>query len=116
MPDNPIHSFAGFPTYTDAGAVNQICRDILDRGAGEAERLQIGTCRITGPGQVAPDAHTTWTQYFLVTSGEGILHHGDKSFPIAKDSIVEIPKGTRHYVECAEGQQIEYFFVNVHDA
>jgi len=116
MHDNPIHSFAKFPTYTDPGAVNQLCRDILNRGAGEAAQLQIGTCRITGPGQVAPDSHSTWTQYFLVTSGEGILHLGDKAFPIAKDSIVEIPKGTRHYVECAADQQIEYFFVNAHDS
>jgi mannose-6-phosphate isomerase-like protein (cupin superfamily) len=111
-----IKKFTDFPTYTDPGAINQVCRDILAKNSGEAESLQIGICEITGPGKVAEDSHEKWTQYFLVTDGKGTLHLGEKSIPIAKNMLVEIPKNTPHYAECGEGSRLRYFFINIHDA
>jgi quercetin dioxygenase-like cupin family protein len=110
-----LKKFTDFPQYTDAGAVNQFCHDILPRGAGEARDLGMGTCHIKGPGQVGEDAHSTWTQYFLVFQGKGTLYYNGKAFPLAAGQIVEIPKNTRHYVQCAAGEEITYFFINQHD-
>lgn len=110
-----IHRFTEFKPYTDPGAVNQVCRDSLDRGEGEARGLQIGICEICGPGQVAEDAHATWTQYFLVIKGSGILFLNGCAHPIETGMIIEIPKNTPHYAKCVEGESITYFFINVHD-
>lgn len=110
-----IKRFDEFPTYTDPGAENQICHDVLDKGAGEAKQLQIGDCAITGPGQVAEDAHATWSQYFVVIEGGGTLFYNGKPIPVEKDTVIEIPKHTKHYVRCEEGQSIRYIFINIHD-
>lgn len=111
-----LHHFSEFPAYSDPGAVQQLCRNFLARGAGQASHLQMGVCEITGPGRVAEDAHATWTQYFLVIEGEGTVFLRGVPHPLQKDMIVEIPKDTSHYAACAEGQRLRYFFINIHDA
>lgn len=115
MSQKYLHKFEDFPTYTDPGAINQLCRDVLDKGKGEARNLQMGTCRIDGPGQVAEDAHSTWTQYFLATEGEGTLYLNGEPHKFGKDMIVEIPKNTKHFARCEKGQSLTYFFINIHD-
>jgi quercetin dioxygenase-like cupin family protein len=111
----PPVRFKSFPLYTDPGALNQFCRDMLPRGGGEAANLQMGVCELIGPGSVAEDAHTTWTQYFLVVDGHGTLVLNGESFPLEKDMVVEIPKGTRHFTTCKPGDTLRYFFINLHD-
>jgi len=110
-----IKRFDEVKTYSDFGSVNQLCRDLLDQGEGKAGRLQVGTCEITGPGQVAEDAHQTWTQYFLVTKGAGTLYLDGQPHPFSTNMIAEIPKNTKHYVRCEFKQSIQYFFINIHD-
>jgi quercetin dioxygenase-like cupin family protein len=110
-----VRRFTEFKTYTDPGAVNQICRDLLDRGAGEAANLQIGICQIKGPGQVAEDAHATWSQYFVCTEGRGTLFIEGVAHLLEAGMIVEIPKNTRHYAQCTTGESLTYFFINIHD-
>ena len=114
MKNGPRH-FSEFPEYTDPGAINQRCRDMLKPFEGEAAELQIGVCQLEGDGRVAEDTHLTWTQYFLVIEGTGTLHLDGKEYPLVKDMIVEIPKGTRHYTTCETGQTLRYFFINVHN-
>ena len=109
-----VKTFTECPTYSDCGSVNQLCRDILGRGEGEAPDLQIGVCEITGRGFVAEDAHSLWTQYFLVTRGRGTVHLNGKAIPVSEGMIVEIPKDTRHYASCEEGQFLQYFFINIY--
>lgn len=110
-----LKRFDEFKVYTDPGSVNQLCRDFLAKGAGEAKDLSMGICEITGPGQVCEDAHSTWTQYFVVLRGEGTLYYNGKPHPVAANMVVEIPKNTRHYVRCEQGQAIAYLFINRHD-
>lgn len=110
-----VKRFNEFPTYTDPGAENQVCHDVLDQGVGEAKHLQIGDCAITGPGQVAEDAHATWSQYFVVIEGKGTLFYDGKPVAVEKDMVIEIPKHTKHYVRCERGESIRYIFINIHD-
>jgi mannose-6-phosphate isomerase-like protein (cupin superfamily) len=104
--------FEEFPEYTDPGSINQKCRDILPRGKGEYKDLGMGVCRITGPGRVGEDAHADWTQYFIVTEGKGTLYYDSRPVPIHAGMIIEIPRLTRHYVSCGEGENIAYFYIN----
>jgi quercetin dioxygenase-like cupin family protein len=110
-----LRDLSSFREYSDPGSLNQVCRDLLDKGAGEARHLQVGICSIDGPGHVAEDRHTGWTQYFLVIEGSGTLSLHGADHRIVKGMIIEIPKGARHSTRCEFGEHLSYFFINLHD-
>jgi mannose-6-phosphate isomerase-like protein (cupin superfamily) len=44
--------------------------------------------------------------------GRGVLHRGDERIQIEAPCVVHIPPKTRHDVFVAEGEEIEYVYVN----
>jgi len=80
----------------------------------EVPGLEIGLVRLEGPIHKTAAAHTEWEQVYLICSGSGVVHLGDRSERIEGPTVVTIPKGTRHSVELAAGETMEYAFVNQH--
>jgi len=78
----------------------------------EVPGLQIGWVRLEGPIHKTPAAHQEWDQVYLVFSGSGTIHVGDKGRHVEGPAVVIIPRDTRHSVELREGEAMEYVFVN----
>jgi len=105
-----LKRFGDIPSYSDPGSQNQLCRDILPRGI--VEGLLIGYDRVKGPGHNGTGFHEDFHQVFVVVKGRGVLHRGDERIPIEAPCVVHIPPKTRHDVFVAEGEEIEYVYVN----
>ncbi len=69
-----IKRFEEIQHYFDPGSSNQECRDILPRGI--VEGTLIGFNKVTGPGNNGMGNHADFTQIFIITRGEGVLHFG----------------------------------------
>jgi len=72
----------------------------------------LGHVTLQGPIHKTPAAHADWDQVYLVLSGEGTIHLGEKSQAIRGQTVVVIPRNTRHSVQLAAGQTMTYVFIN----
>jgi len=105
-----LKRFADIPAYSDLGSQNQTCRDVLPRGI--VPELLIGYNTITGPGRTGVAKHAGWHQVFVVVRGKGVLLRGEERVPIEAPCVLHIPPNTDHDVLVAEGERIEYVYVN----
>ncbi len=105
--------FEEVPSYSDPESHNQLCRDILPKGV--VDGLLVGYDRIEGPGNNGTGRHEDFDQVFVVLKGRGTLHRGDERLSLEAPCIVHIPKNTPHDVFVAEGDEIEYVYVNRYD-
>jgi mannose-6-phosphate isomerase-like protein (cupin superfamily) len=102
--------FGEIPSYSDPESRNQLCRDILPKGV--VDDLLIGYDTIRGPGNNGTGFHSDFHQVFVVIKGKGTLHRGEERIPIEAPCIVHIPPKTPHDVFVADGENIEYVYVN----
>lgn len=72
----------------------------------------LGHVTLQGPIHKTPAAHPDWDQVYLILSGEGTIHLGDRSQPVSGQTVVVIPRNTRHSVELVAGQTMTYVFFN----
>ena len=72
----------------------------------------MGHVALEGPIHKTPGTHDDFDQVYLVYSGTGTIHLGDRSQRITEPSAIVIPHGTQHSVELAAGEKIRYVFVN----
>lgn len=105
-----LKKFEDIPSYSDPESRNQLCRDILPKGI--VPGLLIGYDTITGPGHNGTGLHTDFDQVFVLISGRGTLMRGDEKVPVEAPLVVHIPRNTKHDVYVAEGDTIEYVYVN----
>ena len=106
----PVESFDQMPAYTqDSGANISYRLAIKPTTMG---RLSAGVVRLTGPARKAADTHAGWDQMYLIISGRGEVQVNGKSFPVSARHVVRIPEGTHHAVSVAEGETLEYVYVN----
>ena len=109
--DQPyLKSFADIPTYSDTGSQNQTCRDVLPRGI--VPGLSVGYDVVEGPGRNGLGNHSGWHQVFVIVQGRGTLLRGDERISVEAPCVVHIPPNTDHDVFVAEGERIEYVYVN----
>ena len=80
--------------------------------AGEFPGIVSGRVRLKGPIHKTPAVHDTWDQIYLVLSGSAVLHVGAFRTPVSGPTVVTIPRGTRHSVELADGESIDYVYIN----
>lgn len=97
-------------SYSDPCSKNQLCRDILPKGI--VDGLLVGYDRITGPGRNGLGRHEDFDQVFVVLKGRGTLLRGSGRILLEAPSVIHIPRGTEHDVFVAEGDEIEYVYVN----
>jgi mannose-6-phosphate isomerase-like protein (cupin superfamily) len=74
--------------------------------------MSAGRVRLKGPTKKAKDVHTGWDQIYLVLRGAGQVVVGDKTFRVASNHVVRIPRNTLHGVILSEGEELEYVYVN----
>ena len=78
----------------------------------EIPQTCMGHVTMEGPIHKTPGVHDEFDQVYLVYSGSGTIHLGDKSVRITEPSAVVIPHGTEHSMQLQEGERIRYVFVN----
>lgn len=105
-----LKNFADIPPYSDPGSQNQTCRDILPRGI--VPDLLVGYDVIEGPGRNGMGKHPEWHQVFVIVRGRGTLLRGEERLPVEAPCIVHIPPNTDHDVLVADGEHIEYVYIN----
>ena len=105
-----LKAFSEIPTYSDPGSQNQTCRDILPKGI--VPGLLVGYDVVEGPGHNGLGNHTNWHQIFVVVQGRGDLLRGEERIPIEAPCVLHIPPNTDHDVFVAEGERIEYVYIN----
>lgn len=108
-----LKKFEDIPSYSDPESRNQLCRDILPQGV--VPGLLIGYDKIRGPGNNGTGRHERFDQVFVLISGRGTLVRGDERIPVEAPSVVHIPRNVAHDVFVAEGDEIEYVYVNRYD-
>ena len=105
-----LKDFADIPTYTDVGSQNQICRDVLPKGI--VPGLMAGYNILDGPGRTGLASHTDWHQVFIVVNGQATLLRGDEQIPVQAPCVIHIPPNTEHDMLVADGEHVEYVFIN----
>lgn len=105
-----VKKFSECPTYTQESGPNVEYRNLLARGV--IADLGMGLVTMQGPTRTHTDTHTGWQQVYLILSGSGTLHVGAESVHVDGPTIVGIPLHTPHSVELAEGETMQYIYVN----
>lgn len=78
----------------------------------ELPGLQIGLVELVGPICKTPAAHTEWEQAYVVLSGSGTVHLGQRRHRVNQPTVAVIPRGTMHWVELDAGECLRYIFIN----
>jgi len=78
----------------------------------EISDICMGLVELQGPIHKTSTAHEEWNQVYLIFSGSGTIHVGRNNYRITEPSAVTIPKGEVHSVELAEGEKLQYIYVN----
>lgn len=78
----------------------------------EIPGLQIGRVRLRGPIHKTVAAHTEMHQVYLILNGCATIHLGAETQTVSGPTVVVIPKNTDHSVQVADGNSVEYVFVN----
>jgi mannose-6-phosphate isomerase-like protein (cupin superfamily) len=79
---------------------------------GTMGNVAAGYVVVKGPETTPPNAHTDWEQAYLIVGGSGTLVLGGKRHRVERGMIANIPLETEHYVEVAEGETLEYVYLN----
>ncbi len=72
----------------------------------------MGLVTLVGPTYTQTGHHTDSYQVYLVLSGNGTVRIGEKAVHVEGPTVVVIPHNTDHAVELAEGETMQYIYVN----
>ncbi len=111
IPPKPlIASFGDGEPYTQAEPPGASFRWLLKQG--DVAGLCMGLVTLEGPIHKTPASHAEWDQVYLIFQGQGTIHLGEVSQHVSGPTVVVIPRNTRHSVQLAAGESIQYVFVN----
>lgn len=79
---------------------------------GTMGNVAAGYVVVEGPGTTPSNAHTDWEQAYFIIGGSGTLVLNGRRRRVETGMVARIPLGTEHYVEVAEGERLEYIYVN----
>ncbi len=79
---------------------------------GTMGNVAAGHVVVEGPETTPSNAHTGWEQAYLIIGGSGTLVLGGVRHAVEAGMVARIPLETEHYVEVAEGERLEYVYVN----
>jgi mannose-6-phosphate isomerase-like protein (cupin superfamily) len=102
-----VKRFEETDQYEQQGGV---FHEILRRGL--LADISMGWVRMTGPAKSAVGKHDKWEQAYLVFRGSGTLHLGNETFHLTDRMLAVIPRQVTHWIELAEGEEIEYVYIN----
>ncbi|MHC4714093.1 MAG: cupin domain-containing protein [Planctomycetota bacterium] len=108
MSDDLVKRFTDCEFYREGG--RNAYYKIIPKGA--MGNVAAGYVVVEGPETTPANAHTDWEQAYLVIGGSGTLVLGGERIPVGAGMVARIPLETEHYVEVAEGETLEYVYVN----
>lgn len=105
-----IRKFRDCDEYTQECGPNCEFRALLPKGLiGD---LGAGLVTMKGPTWNVMARHDGWQQVYLVLSGEGTMVIDGRKYPVSGPTVIQIPFNTDHAMELAEGQEMQYVYVN----
>lgn len=107
-----VRSYQDAEQYEQEEPGKALFRWILKKD--EIPGLQMGLVELKGPMHKTPATHIEFHQAYLIQSGRGTIHLGNEQRRVDGPTIVVIPKGVRHSVELAAGEELQYVYVNQH--
>lgn len=105
-----VKKFEECPTYEQESGPNVEYRRLLPRGV--VADLSMGLVALVGPTYTKTGRHSDWRQVYLVISGSGTVKIGEKAVRVEGPTVVVIPHNADHAVELAEGERMQYIYVN----
>lgn len=79
---------------------------------GEMGLLSAGRVRLKGPTRKSTDSHPDWDQLYIILKGSGTVLVAGEEHPVGPGHVVRVPRHTDHGVRLAEGESLEYVYVN----
>ena len=98
------------PYYAQDSGANILYQFVVKPGT--LGLMSAGRVRAKGPTKKAMDAHPGWDQIYIILNGTGTVVVGKRKFKVGPGHIVRIPVHTPHGVILAQGEAIEYIYVN----
>lgn len=108
MSDDHVKHFTDCEFYQEGG--RNAYYKIIPQGT--MGNVAAGYVVVEGPETTPPNAHTGWEQAYLVIGGSGTLVLGGKRHRVEAGMVARIPLETEHYVEVADGERLEYIYLN----
>ena len=105
-----VQKFDELPYYEQDSGTNITYQFVVKPGA--MGLLSAGRVRLTGPTRKATDAHPDWDQIYLVFKGSGTVLVAGEEHRVGPGHVVRVPRNTAHGVRLAEGESLEYVYVN----
>lgn len=81
-------------------------RDVTDCCEMVMEKIEVG-------GKTPPNAHTTFSQVFIVLRGEVEITIGGETRTVSAPAVAYIPKNTNHSVRNAGVTEVKYVYISV---
>ncbi len=108
MSDDRVKHFTDCEYYQEGG--RNAYYKIIPQGT--MGNVAAGYVVVEGPETTPPNAHTGWEQAYLIIGGSGTLVLGGKRHRVGAGMVARIPLETEHYVEVADGERLEYIYLN----
>lgn len=108
MTSELLRRFTDCEFYQEAGR-NAYYKIIPQGTMGD---VAAGYVVVEGPETTPANAHTEWEQAYFIIGGSGTLVLDGRRERVEAGIVARIPLETEHYVEVAEGERLEYIYVN----
>ena len=108
MAEDLVRKFTDCQFYQEGG--RNAYYKIIPKGT--MGNVAAGYVVVKGPETTPPNSHTDWEQAYLVVGGSGTLVLGGKRHRVERGMVATIPLATEHFVDVAEGETLEYIYVN----
>lgn len=108
--DTPVAQLDQLPYYEQDSGANITYQFVVRPGS--MGLMSSGRVRATGPTRKALDHHDGWDQIYIILAGKGTVLLDGREYPVSAGSVARIPRGTEHGVALAEGESLEYVYVN----
>jgi mannose-6-phosphate isomerase-like protein (cupin superfamily) len=108
--NKPVEHLNELPYYDQDSGANILYQFVVRPGT--LGLMSSGRVRAKGPTKKAMDTHPNWDQIYIILNGTGTVVVGADQFKVGPGHIVRIPVQTPHGVILAEGEEIEYIYVN----
>jgi len=79
---------------------------------GTMGNVAAGYVVVEGPADTPANSHSEWEQAYLVVGGSGTLVLGGVEHRVEAGTVARIPLHTEHYVTVADGERLEYIYLN----
>jgi len=108
MADTLVRKFTECEFYQEGG--RNAYYKIIPKGF--MANTAAGYVVVKGPETTPPNSHTDWLQAYLIVGGSGTLVLGGVRHRVRSGMVATIPLETEHYVDVADGETLEYIYVN----